>query len=111
MKKIRDSVQIIGMLERGDTAQALSDEIAAALIKIQDCASDRKSAKGSVTLTLNISVEGSNVQIEADIKSKLPKTKRGTSFYFMTSDGALSTEHPQQVDMFGPRDRDAVVNE
>jgi hypothetical protein len=110
VKKIRDATQIIGMLERGDTAHALSEEISKTLVALQDAASDRAKAKGSVTLVLNISVEGSAVEIEADIKSKLPKSKRGRSFYFMTTDGALSTEHPQQQDMFGgPRERDANV--
>lgn len=104
MKKIRDATQIIGMLERGDVAQALSVEIEKALVALQDAAGPKSKAKGSVTLKLNLEVLGQSVEIEADITSKVPKPKRGRSFYFVTQDGALSTEHPQQLDMLGPRE-------
>lgn len=104
MKKIRDATQIIGMLERGDTAAALTDEITHALTALQDQAGQKAKVKGTVSLKLNFTVEGQSVEIEAEIASKLPKAKRGRSFYFLTQDGQLSTEHPQQADMFGPRD-------
>ena len=103
-KKIREATQIIGMLERGDTAAALTDEITHALTALQEQSSQKGKAKGTVTLKLNFSVEGVNVEVDAEIASKLPKAKRARSFYFLTQDGQLSTDHPQQTDMFGPRD-------
>lgn len=100
MKKIREATQIIGMLERGETAAALTDEIENALKSLQGLAGPKTKAKGTVTLKLSFAVEGQQVEVEADISSSLPKSKRGRSFYFLTQDAALSTEHPQQQDMF-----------
>jgi hypothetical protein len=49
--------------------------------------------------------EGRTVAIEAGIETKVPKRQRGSSFYFLTPDGGISTEHPQQQEMFaGPRE-------
>ena len=57
-----------------------------------------------VTLTIDLEVEGAAATITADITSKRPKPERGSSFYWVMDDGALSTEHPQQINMFsGPR--------
>lgn len=106
MKKIRDAQTIIGMLEGGEVAQALGTEIVETLAKLKELAGDRPKAKtkGSVTLKLDFEVEKNTVEISVDITSKRPKPVRGTSFYWLTDDGALTTEHPQQTDMFtGPR--------
>jgi hypothetical protein len=107
MKRIRDSQTIIGMLEGGEAASALSSEITETLAKLKDLSGDRPKSKvkGSVTLKLNFEVEAGAVTITCDIDSKRPKPVRGSSFYWVMDDGALSTEHPQQTDMFaGPRE-------
>lgn len=109
MKKIRDAQTIIGMLEGGELAAALGAEITETLAKLKDIAGNRpkNKVKGSVTLKLGFEVEQGSVEISCDIDSKRPKPARGSSFYWITDDGALSTEHPQQTDMFaGPRDAD-----
>jgi hypothetical protein len=109
MKTIRDSVQIIGMLERGETAQALTEEIEHALKDLADLAGPKTKAKGSVTLKLSFCVEGTSVEIEPEIITKLPKSKRSRTLYFLTPDGELSTEHPQQTQMqFGQRERESA---
>jgi hypothetical protein len=99
MKRIRDATQIIGLLEDGDLASDLSNEIQHVLDKLRDAAGPKRAAKGSVTLKLNFEVEGVSTTIDADIASKTPKAKRSSSFFFVTDDG-LSTEHPKQVQMF-----------
>lgn len=104
MKRIRDSQTIIGMLEGGEFAVALSTEITETLAKLKDLAEGRgpkNKVKGSVTLKFNFEVDGSSVQIACDIDSKRPKPVRGKSFYWLMDDGSLSTEHPQQTEMFG----------
>lgn len=107
MKKIRDAQTIIGMLEGGELAQALSGDITETLSKLKDLsdAQGRKAKiKGKVTLTLDFEVEAGSVTVQAGIDTKVPKAPRGSSFYWITDDGSLSTEHPQQTDMFaGPR--------
>jgi hypothetical protein len=106
MQRIRDAQTIIGVLEGGEAAAALSSEITETLSALKDIAGGRAKTKvkGAVTLTLNIEVEGNSATITADIASKRPKPVRGSSFYWVLDDGSLSTEHPQQINLFsGPR--------
>ena len=107
MKRIRDAQTIIGALEHGEAAQELTNEITETLAKLKDLAGNRpkNKVKGSVTLKIDIEVEAGTATITADISSKRPKPVRGSSFFWVLDDGSLSTEHPQQTDMFGgPRD-------
>ncbi|TPK15207.1 hypothetical protein FJ872_19625 [Mesorhizobium sp. B2-5-9] len=107
MKKIRDAQTIIGMLEGGELAAALSGDITETLTKLKDLSDTmgrKAKVKGKVTLTLDFEVEAGSVNVLAGIDTKVPKAQRGSSFYWITDDGSLSTEHPQQTDMFsGPR--------
>lgn len=106
MKRIRDAQTIIGALEMGAVSDALSSEITKTLQALKELSGDRpkNKMKGSVTLKLNIVVENGNATIEADIASKTPKPVRGASYFWVLDDGSLSTEHPQQTNMFsGPR--------
>lgn len=107
MKRIRDAQTIIGMLEGGELNAAFSAEITATLAKLKEFSGDnpKKTWKGGVTLKLAFEVEAGAVTVSADIEAKTPKQPRARSFYWITDDGALSTEHPQQTDMFaGPRE-------
>jgi hypothetical protein len=116
MKQIRDAQTIIGMLNGGEVAHELGEAITGALADLNDRVHGRPKAKikGKVTLTLDMLVENGTVIITPEIISKLPKPERNGSYYWLTSDGSLSTEHPQQADMFsGPREarpRDTVAN-
>lgn len=107
MKKIRDAQTIIGMLEDGELAAALSSDITETLTKLKELADSqgrKAKVKGKVVLTLDFEVEAGAVTVGAGIDTKVPKAPRGTSFYWLTDDGSLSTEHPQQTDMFRPRE-------
>lgn len=107
MKRIRDGQTIIGMLEGGELAAALGNDITDTLAKLKELSGDRPKAKikGKVTLTLDFEVEAGAVTVQAGIDTKVPKAPRGSSFYWVMDDGSLSTEHPQQQDMFGgPRE-------
>lgn len=107
MKRIRDAQTIVGMLEGGELNAALSSEITETPSKLKTMSEEnhRKTFKGSVTLKIGFEMEAGAVTISADIDAKTPKQPRARSFYWVTDDGSLSTEHPQQTDMFaGPRD-------
>src|ERR1700722_401167 len=105
MKIIRQCTEIIGVIERGDAAHDLTLEIEKVLKACQDAAGPKTKAKGEVTLKLQFEVQDRYVDIKADITSKVPKIKRGSSTYFLTVDGELTTQHPSQTDMFdGPRE-------
>ena len=107
MRLIRDGQTIVGMLEGGAVAAELGKEITDTLAALKEHCGGRPKAKakGVVTLTFQLEVEGSSANITADIAAKRPKPVRGSSFYWVMDDGALSTEHPQQIDMgfSGPR--------
>ena len=107
MKKIRDAQTIIGLVEGGQLAHDFSREITDTLAKLKELSGDRPKVKikGHASLKLAFELENGAVTIVAEIDSKTPKAPRGSSFYWVTDDGSLSTEHPQQTDMFaGPRD-------
>lgn len=107
MKHIRDAQTIIGALEDGDVAAELSQAIQDTLSQLHAQCEGRAKAKvkGKVTLTLDFTVEGAAVNITPEITAKVPKPPRNSSFYFLLEDGTLSTEHPQQMNMFtGPRE-------
>lgn len=108
MKRIRDAQTIIGMLEGGELAAQLSADITETLAKLKelgDVMGKKAKVKGKVVLALDFEMEAGAVTVSASIDTKVPKAPRGTSYYWVTDDGSLSTEHPQQTDMFaGPRE-------
>lgn len=107
---LRQATELIGKIEKGELNEELSSKIQATLAELQDQASDKRAVKGSVTLKFDFEVQGKSVTIKPSIDTKTPKRQRGSSMYFLTSEGIISTQHPQQEDMFtGPRVvRDAV---
>lgn len=105
--RIRDAQTIIGMLERGELNAELSREITdlAAYLKASTEGRKKAKAKGSLTLKLDFVVEDGTMIISPDISVKKPKAPRGDSIFWVLDDGALSTQHPLQDDMFaGPRE-------
>lgn len=108
MRVLKQCTEIIGTIERGDAAQDLTNEIERTLKALQDAAGEKRAVKGSVTLTLNFTLEGQNMEIEAAISSKLPKTKRPRTFMFLNGAGQLTNEHPSQTSIF---DKPRVVGE
>lgn len=106
MQRIRDAQTIIGTLEGGELAHELSTQITGALAQLKEQAGNRpkNKVKGKVVLTLDIEVEAGAATITGNIEAKVPKPARGSSFFWVLDDGALSTEHPQQMNFFaGPR--------
>lgn len=107
MKIIRDAQVLLGMLEFGDLNKEVSAKLAETLQTLGDMSEENPKVtyKGNLTLKLDLSVANGMVHINADIATKTPKRPRRSSLYWITEDGGLSTEHPQQHDMFtGPRE-------
>jgi len=102
---IRDFNVVLGMIERGELVDDLGRDLVETLRKTKEVAERTKGGKasGTVTLKLSLTVENGSVTIEPEISTKAPKSPRGRSFFFVTDDGELSTEHPRQHDIFGPR--------
>lgn len=105
--RIRDAQTIIGLLDKGELNAELSREIVdlLALLKTRTEGRKKAKAKGTITLKLEFVVEDGTVIVSPDITVKKPKEPRGDSYFWVRDDGALSTQHPQQEDMFaGPRE-------
>lgn len=108
MKKIRDVAAIIGLLENGELQAALSEEVTGTLSKLADMSNDAngRTFKGKTTLTLDFEVKDGMVTIRTDFKSTTPKQPRKSSMFWIVEDGALSTEHPRQHDLFAGKPRE-----
>jgi len=107
MKIIPNSQALIGMLEGGELNVDLTQKLDETLAELGTLSDDNPKVahKGSLTLKLDFSVANGMVTINADIATKTPKRTRRSTAYWITDSGKLSTEHPQQHDMFsGPRD-------
>lgn len=103
MKFIRDADTLIAVLEQGDLKSDLNAEIAKVVAKLHELSDDNPKRKfsGSLTLKMKFAAENGMVTISNDITSTLPKIPRRSDIFWTTEDGALSTEHPAQTDMFG----------
>lgn len=93
--KLRTFSATLATIERGEVVSELDD----AMLEIIHTLQEAGKGKASVTLTVNFVADGERVDLDCDIKMRLPKkTRRRTPFWL--AEGALSTEHPRQTDMF-----------
>ena len=103
MSIIREGTQIVGLIDDGDLSREFTEEFQKVNAAVKEAAGPKGKAKGSITLKIEISAEGGIVVFAGEVVSKAPKKKRGSSMYWVLEDGTISTEHPQQMNMF-PRD-------
>lgn len=57
-------------------------------------------AKGTLTLKLDYTLEDGMFDIQADVKSSLPKTKRSRTVLWATPDNNLCRNNPRQRNLF-----------
>jgi hypothetical protein len=74
----------------------------AAIASLENQPTEKGSA--TITLTVTLNFESGRLDIKPSVKSKLPEEKSFAGTPFWSHDGGLSTQHPSQADMFGPRD-------
>ena len=93
---------ILNKIGRGDLRRLLdqrSAETFAILHKLSLQNPDSK-IKGSITLSLKLSVEGGVADIVPEISTKVPQKETvQKSVYWLTPEGKLSTQHPQQTNL------------
>lgn len=93
--RLRTFISALAGIERGNAVSELDD----AMIEIIRTFHEVGNGKASVTLTVNFISDGELIELDFDVKTRLPKkTRRRTPFWL--AEGALSTEHPRQTDMF-----------
>lgn len=109
MTKIRDLNTLVGMVDRGLVIRESNAKFADVLETLHTMSAEapKRKVKGKITLEVDIEVVNGVATISASVKAKKPEPERGASLFWLTSDGGLTTEHPQQVDMFRPREIDA----
>ncbi|RYG99437.1 MAG: hypothetical protein EON58_03915 [Alphaproteobacteria bacterium] len=110
MKIIRDAKTLFGMLESGKLNEEMSATLQETQRQLQELVMAQPNRKFSATvkLELKLTANGEMIYFDAEIPPvKMPKLPRRSSVFFMTDDGNISTEHPQQMDMIGgPREVD-----
>jgi hypothetical protein len=105
--KIRDLNTLVGMIDRGHLIRDSNEKLADVLGTLNALSAEapKRKVKGKVVLEVDIEVVNGVATISASVKAKKPEPERGSSLFWLTSEGALTTEHPQQVDMFrAPRE-------
>ncbi len=103
---IRDSNQLLALIENGDAAHDFFKEVGKTLDVMREAQGGSKAKiKGSVTFKLSFVLDEDVVEIDPEITAKVPKIPRRHTMTFITATGELSTEHPKQLSLFkGERD-------
>lgn len=86
--------EIMGALERGDLSKDFAMKFRELL---QSCT--EHDGSGTLTLKLKVSAKDEMVSIKSALSTVLPQRERRSSSFFVTGDGRLSMQHPNQVDM------------
>jgi hypothetical protein len=98
---IRRIEGLLPLLSRGKFVEKCDDHLSKVLETLE--ALPEGKGKATITITLDVSYAEGCAAIKPTIKSKLPDEKGFSDTTFWTVDGALSTQHPNQFDMF-PRE-------
>lgn len=98
---LRSFREMLGLLSRGDFSRRLDEELSAAVEALETMPADKGKAEITVKVVLNY--ELGRIDVDPSVKVKLPETAKFMKTPFWTHDGALSIEHPNQIDMFSAR--------
>ncbi len=99
---IRSFIESLGLLSKGKFSEKCDEHFRKALEELEALPAGKGTA--TITLTLALTYEDGRLDLKPTVKSKLPEEKGFTGTPFWCVDGGLSTQHPSQHDMFGPRD-------
>lgn len=102
-RPIRSVTEILGILSRGRFAERLDEELEKCIAALENLPEEKGTASIEITLALNY--QNGRLDIRPKVNGKPPKEKAFSDTPFWTLDGALSVQHPSQIDMFaGPRE-------
>lgn len=94
--KLKTTDEIMGALERGE----LSKDFADAVRKCCEALDLAEEGKASVTLKISFAAKHEVCTVKGNVTTSLPEKKRRSTTLFLTGDGHLSQEHPDQMGMF-----------
>lgn len=98
---MRSFREMLGLLSRGDFSAKLDEELANAVEALEAMPADK--GKAEITIKVVLNYELGRIDVDPSVKVKLPETAKFMRTPFWTHDGALSIEHPNQIDMFSAR--------
>lgn len=102
-RPIRKFLEVLGLLSRGKFSERLDLEMAEAIQSLEAQPNDQ--GKATITITLDLAYQGGMLQMTPKVKAKLPEGQGFSATPFWTIEGdALSVQHPNQIDMWGPRE-------
>lgn len=93
--------QFIGEAEDGQLHTDLSSELETIIAALDETIrSGRSKAKGSLTLTISFVLDNHGVcEVDAAMKTALPKTERARSIFWVTPENHLSRFNPRQQNL------------
>jgi hypothetical protein len=96
----RNFGQFVSEHEDGRFHNAASTAMHDLLVQLREAAGMRGgTAKAKMTITLDFEMDGENIEVVADIQTKLPKLKRGRSIWWITPEGHLCRSNPAQPEL------------
>lgn len=101
---IRRITEVIGLVDP-KFEDDCNDAVHEIVSELENLPSEK--GKATLTITFEFDFEKGLFNIVPGLKTKLPEGKRYGRTPFWSHDGALSTQHPKQIDMFGPREVDS----
>lgn len=97
-RPIRRVSELLGLLDRGNFERACDEALSDALAHLESLPKEQGTA--TITVEIKIAYDSGRVDIQPVLKSKLPEGQAFGRTPMWVSGGALSTQHPNQTDMF-----------
>lgn len=97
--------QLLGALNDGELHQDMSEDMREMVAKLHDHAREHGGKpSATMTLTVEMKLDGGLIMVKAEAKTKLPKSERARSVFWATPENNLSRRNPRQPDLPGIRD-------
>jgi len=97
-RPIRRFLELVGLLDRGNFAAACDEQLAETISTLESTPAQK--GKATITITIDVTYEKGLINVRPSLKAKLPEGEAFGSTVLWAHDGALSTQHPSQTDMF-----------
>lgn len=97
-RPIRRITELMALLDGGKFERACDEALADSLAVLEALPKEEGTAK--ITIELTVAYQSGRVDIQPVLKSKLPEGQAFGRTPLWVADGALSTQHPNQMDIF-----------
>src|SRR3954470_4841765 len=94
---IRSFAETLGLLDRGAFNYKCNTALTETIENLEGQPTEK--CKASISITLDIAFDKGMMSVTPSIKSRLPEPERSGATIFWAHEGALSTQHPSQIDL------------